>query len=259
VRSKIGWGLTALAGAAFVVALLAHTGSTLLHRPSDTDVDVLGAIAAGWFSLIPGLVAAAWLIVGTGSPPPAAISRRVTPILGAVGALLIAATLGAGDHFRDAAFAVLLATMTVAWVLSAVGLGGLAREGAGAPAWAGMVLVIAQLVIGFPVGFVVFGKMTNEHFAEVVSTVMPLGLVGFGIAALAPRALPLGAVRGLIGVLFLVAAFGAMLTLFTLLVGSRLREPFWPLDAFMLPATALGMALWAAYLAFVAIPPKAIA
>ena len=252
-RSKIGWGLTAVTAGAMGIAILAHVASTLLHKPSDTEGDLFGAMASGWFASSAGLVAAAWLIVGIGAPPPAAISRRVAPMLGAVGALLIAATLGA--HVRDAGVPVLLATMLVAWVLSAVGLGSLARAGGGAAAWAGMALVIAQLVIGFPVGFVVFSKMLDNDFPDVVGMTMPLGLVGFGIAALSARALPLGPVRGLVGVLFLVAAFGALLTVFTFFVGSRLRDPVWPLESFMRPATVLGMSLWASYLAFVALPP----
>jgi len=174
-------------------------------------------------------------------------------MLGAVGAVLVAATLRA--QVRDAAVLAVLATLLVAWVLSAVGLGSLAREGAGAPAWAGMGLVIAQLVVGFPVGFAVFSRMLDKNFADVVAMTMPLGLVGFGIAALSARVLPLGAARGLVGVLFFVAAFGALLTLLTFFVGSRLRDPVWPLEAFMRPATVLGMSLWASYLAFVALPP----
>lgn len=252
-RSKIGWGLTVLTGAAMVIALLAHLGSTLLHKPSDTDGDLLGAIASGWLSVIPGLVAAAWLIVGLGFPPPTAISRRVAPMLGAVGAVLIAATLQA--QVRDAAVAAVLGTMLVAWVLSAVGLGSLAREGGAGPAWAGMALVIAQLVIGFPVGFVVFSKMLDRNFPDVVAMTMPLGLVGFGIAALSAKALPLGAARGLVGVLFLVGAFGALLTLLTFFVGSHVRDPVWPLESFMRSATVLGLSLWASYLAYVALPP----
>lgn len=254
VRSKIGWGLTSLTTAAMAIAGLARVGSAV---DNGSVAGFFDPIASGWFSVIRGLVAAAWIIVGIGAPPPAAISRRVAPMLGAAGALLITATLAPAARGSDAAELAQMATMVVAWVLSAIGLGSLARAGAGTPAWVGMALVIAQLVLGFPVGLVVFDKMANEQFINVVAMSMPLGLAGFGIAALAGKALPLGAARAMIGVLFLVAAFGALLTVFTVLVHSRLHDPFWPLSSLMRPATVLGMSLWAAYLGFVALPPKA--
>lgn len=255
-RAKVGRGLTVLTIVAFAIALLSKFASTLWDMGRlEHEETLIGAIASGWSGVSIWLAASSWLVVGLGPPPGPPISRRVTPILGAVGSLLIAATLGV--HLRDVSVLVVLATMFVAWVLSAIGLGGLARAGAGAPAWVGMAFVIAQLVLGFPLGFFAFNRLMDSNFPDVVGMTMLLGLSGFGIAAIAARALPYGAVRGLIGILFLVGAAGAVLALFTVLMGSRdVDDPFWPLRDLMVPATSVALTLWAAYLAYVAFPPE---
>ena len=255
-RGKLGRGLTFLTASAFAIAIASNFASTLWEMGRAThEENLLGAIASGWRGVSVRLAAVAWVVVGLGAPPGPAISRRVMPILGAVGALLIGTTLGV--QFQEASLFVLLATMFVAWVLSAIGLGGVARAGGGGPAWAGMALVIAQLVLAFPIGFVVFNRRMDSSFPDVVAMTMPLGLTGFGIAAVAGKALPHGAIRGLIGILFLIGASGAVLALFTVSLGSRDAETsFWALRDLLIPATSLATTLWASYLVYVALPPE---
>jgi hypothetical protein len=88
---------------------------------------------------------------------------------------------------------------------------------------------------------------------------MPLGLFGLGLTALAARSIGLHQPRSLTAVLLLVGVFGAAQSWFAYLLMAmrvfRNNVPGWPVGLVSRPAMTLGLVLWAACLAFLALPP----
>jgi len=261
-RSRIGMGLSILTLGAFGAMVLAKGALLLSDKESSAHI-VLEGVDMGWSRAAFDLTALSWLAVAVGPTGVAPLPRRVSASIGAAGAALLCAVLtgmpthAPGGHEAVIAFPTL--ALALGWVLSAVGLGGFARAGGGGLAWVGMGLTIVQ-VLALPFGLAI-GESVGQQLAAGLGVVLSFGLLGLGLGAVAAPQLDLRAVRGLAGVLFVVAVFGATLALLLVFVSARrilhVPDPFWSLHTFMLPAAGAALALWAACLAYLVAPPVA--
>jgi hypothetical protein len=149
--------------------------------------------------------------------------------------------------------------MFLGWVLSAFGLGALAKAGAGPVAWTGVGLIVMQIVFGLPGAAILDESLGRGAWGGLPLTGMPIGLLALALTALTTRPIELRPPRSFTAVILLVGVFGAMQLWFTyLLMALRVfhrSAPGWPVDILSRPAMTLGLVLWAACLAFLALPP----
>jgi hypothetical protein len=117
-----------------------------------------------------------------------------------------------------------------------------------------------QIEFGLPSAAFLADAM-GEHRAWITVPVtgMPLGMLGLALTALWARSIELPHPRNLTAVLLLVGVLGAMQLWFSsILVAMRVYRrgtPGWPVELLSKPAMALGLVLWAACLAYLALPP----
>ena len=262
-RPRIGSGLAALTMGALAFAMFGKFLG-LFTESTTTAGPILSEMSSGWGHVGRMLTAACWLVLGLGPRAIPALPRSTGAIVGAVGAALLASVVHAsgGGASNDPSLSNLLMmlAMFLGWVLSAFGLGALARAGAGPVAWVGVGLIVVQIVFGLPSAAFLADAM-GEHRAwfSVPVTGMPLGMLGLALTALSARSIELPHPRNLTAVLLLVGVLGAMQLWFsaTLMAMRVFRRgtPGWPVELLSRPAMALGLVLWAACLAYLALPP----
>lgn len=258
-RPRTGTGLMVVTVVAIALNVLASLALRAFDDKESTSVIVTDAIAKGWGATATTLAAACFVAIAV-SPAVEPLMRRVTTWFGVAGAALLSATLvGMPDHVsggHDGATALLVLSLALAWVLSAVGLAGVARSGGGPAAWVGMGFSIAQ-VFALPVGGLAFADSMHALRAPM-AMVLELGFFGIGLAALFAHKLGLGRARGLVGVLALVAVFGSFATLLRLATGhsAHTEDGLSALALYTYPVAYVAAALWAACLAYLVAPPR---
>ncbi len=262
-RPRIGSGLAALTMGALGFALLVKLVVLFMESTTTAGAIVTG-IASGWGHVARMLTAVCWLVLGLGhaATPPLPLPRSTGALVGAVGAGLLASVVyaggGSGAHDPSAAQIMTMLATFLGWVLSAFGLGALARAGAGPIAWVGVGLIVVQILFGLP-SAALLDDATGRGSWGLPITGMPLGLLGLALTALLARAIELPHPRNLTGVLLLVGVLGSMQLFFSAILMAmrffRRGTPGWPVELLSRPAMVLGLVLWAACLAYLALPP----
>jgi hypothetical protein len=259
-RARAGNGLMVLGLSALALSFVGRGILALADKDSSAEI-VAGAMAEGWASVFLATVAMAWFAIGVGAVGATAPPRRLGIGIGVAGtALLLAALTGLPNHVsggHDGAIALPVAALALGWVLTAVGLGGLARAGGGGLAWAGMGLCIFQVLV-LPLG-IALGDKSGQQLAAGIGAVLPFGFLGLGLGALAAPALAVRSARLVAATMFLVGVFGSTLAAVLVFASAQgilhVRDPFWSLDTVMRPAGSTALALWAASLAYLVSPP----
>ncbi len=257
VRGSIGKGLMGLVVATLVAAVLARLLGALLSLGS-VDARAMATLFSSAFHVLLGesrvFVAALLLVVGAklGAAP---AERPVGLVLGAAGMTILVAALGANVAPHTIAEALPWLGWFVGWVLTAVGVASLARNGAGAAGWVGFALVIVQIPFGGGLALAMSEKMRyGPHDLHPLTESAFLGFGGLAVAAFAGKGSPLPRVRLTAACLILAGAHGTIVRLAA--AGMQVRHaPGWP--AMMGTLYTLGLPLLAAYMVFFAAPPKA--
>lgn len=256
MRAGIGKGLVGLVAATLGAAMLARVFAAALSLGSVDVRSLVPFFSSGFHALMLEsrvFVAAALLVLGAklgGAPA----RRPLGLVLGAAGMTILVASLGTQVGTKTFADALPWLGWLVGWVLTAVGVASLARNGAGAAGWVGLGLVVLQI----PVGGALTVAMTDQmHYARPdMHPMMVSAFLGFGgvaIAAFAGKGSPLPRARFTAACLMLASAHGALVQLATM--GLRVRHaPGW--GAMMGSLFDFGLPLLAAYLVFFAAPPK---
>ncbi|MDB4994603.1 MAG: hypothetical protein JWM74_2035 [Myxococcaceae bacterium] len=261
-RSRIGSGLAALTMGALGFAMFVKF-IALFTESNTTAGVVITEIASGWGHVGRVLTALCWLVLGLGPVATPALPRATGAMVGAVGAALLASVVfagggGSGGYDPSVVQLSMMLALFLGWVLSTFGLGALARAGAGPVAWVGVGLIVVQIVFGLPSAAFLEESMGRSGWALPI-TGMPLGLLGIALTALSARSIQLHHPRNLAAVLLLVAMLGAMQLWFSAMLMAlrvfRRGTPGWPVELLSRPAMTLGLVLWAACLAYLALPP----
>jgi hypothetical protein len=258
-RPRIGNGLMVLALAAVAMGVIAKGPLLLTDKDSSASL-LFGAVEHGWI----GVASRACAIVFLASalePTSERIEKRGLVIVAVIGAALFAATYDTlPQHISGTTegFSILMvASMALAWVLSAIGFAGVARAGGGKGAWAAMALAIVQ-VPALLVGLALMDK--TRSMLDPLGAVMLFGLLAIGIAGVSAPAMGARVARGFAGVLALASLFGTLATL-ALTLGAALnivhaRETAGPLHMYALPIVGHAAIAWAASLAYLVAPPS---
>jgi len=256
-RRRIGWGLASLTVGALAFAFLARS-SALLSPADSTPGAILAWTASGWESVAHRLTAVCWLVLGLSAQPVPPLPRRAGAVLGGVGAALLAALIASTPRSALVGFGPILlvvAVFAVAWILSSVGLGALARVGVSA-GWIGVGLAILQI----PLTGVAIAVFPAESVGDIVRMSTLFGFFGIGMTLLWAKALPLREVRALAASLFGVAFLGGLFAWVLLWVGAkhllRVEDPAWVVEVLVQPAASVALVVFGSYLVFLAGPPE---
>ncbi len=263
VREKIGPGLTWLTAGALGFALFAALLALAPDKGSSSAL-VLGAMSDGWRETSIALTAACWLTLASGArAPEVTVSKGA--LAGAVGAALLAALFaGQAGSGGDAVMGWHFATLALGWVLLGVGLGAMARSGAGSASWLGVALAAFQVLIGIPLSLALADRLGGgAAWAGALGTALVFGLLGVALALLFSQIAALRDVRAVTAVVLLVAVYGGTQALLAALGEAfrmrSSRNPFAGVELYTHAAAPLGLVLFAGLTAFLAAPPKATA
>lgn len=262
-RPRLGVGLATAAMVALGIGLLLQLvpSTRLGAEPSSIALLVLGT-EVGWRVVAAQLSALCMFLTGIGPLAVEPLPRRGGAIVGAAGAMLLSAGI-AGHRLRIpnesmGAMVGIGLVWLVGSILSAIGLGAMARAGAKPAGWIGVGLVVLG-IFGLIPALLLFERTEANAYGFVMAT--PFALLGIGIALLGWRGAPLELARKVLGGLF-VAAFagGSLAWLATYVVLARIvpaREPWSFARLTLEPMATYGLVLWAALLLYLASPPRA--
>jgi hypothetical protein len=267
-RPRAGSGLMVLALAALAMSVIAK-GPLLVTDKDSSATLVLSAIERGWFGVAARAVAIVFfasafepksvsLSGGEASP----LGKRGLVIVAVIGAALFTATYDTlPEHVSGASegYTVLMvASMALAWVLSAIGFAGVARAGGGTGAWVAMALAIVQVPV-LLVGLALMDR--SQSLRDPLGAVMGFGLLAIGVAGVTAPGVGARAARGFAGILALTALFGTLLTLAGFLGAAMnlvhgARAPGATLHMYAIPIVGHAAVAWAASLAYLVAPPS---
>ena len=259
-RARLGRGLSTLALVALGLDLLLRVVPTSQVGSPESLVVLLGASETGWRVAGKLFAAVCFFLVGLGSIPVPPLPRRGGAVAGAVGATLLCAVLAGLPHRvhppGDGALFVLGLLWLTASVLTAVGLGAMARAGASPAAWIGVGLVVLGILALVP-ALLVFERMDENAYGFMMAT--PFGLLGVGLGLVGWKGAPLETARRVLGVLLITAfAAGTLAWCGVFLALARITngmEPWGLARIATEPLAVHGLALWAALLVYLASPP----
>ena len=260
-RERLGAGLSTLALVALALSLLLRiTPSTGRESLESSFTLLLTGMTKGWGFVARTLGALCMILIGVGPIPVRPLPRRGGAVAGAIGGTLLAAGivgLPTTIHtYNEGALGVFVLLWLTGGILSAIGLGAMARAGATPAGWIGVGATVLGLVMLVP-ALAIFEKTSSNAYGFVMAT--PFGLLGIGVALFGWKGAPLEVARKALGVAFVTAfATGTLAWIAVFLARARVtnaREP-WSLARLATePLATYGLLLWAALLLYLAWPP----
>ena len=260
-RARLGRGLSTLAFVALGLDLLLRLVPTSHVVLPGSLVVLLGACENGWTVTGRLLGALSMFLVGLGpiSVPP--LPRRGGAVAGAIGGTLLSAAIaGLPQHVptgSEGALLVLGLFWLAASVLTAVGLGAMARAGASPSGWIGLGLVVLG-IFGLIPALALFAESDVNAYGFTMS--IPFGLLGIGIGLVGWKGAPLETARKVLAAVLITAfAAGTISWLAVYLALAHVtsgRDPQALAEITIEPLAILGLALWAALLVYLASPPS---